>query len=146
MATSTSTSTLSTPVSRRSMRADERRIGTVIWRRIDVPSTRRNHDLSGVWIHGDRYCNIARPDPPRFICNYCNAVIRPQSNGSTGNYRRHLKRKHQIILAREEIEEEGMEEEESDSPESIPANAVCLCSTVHCLTSTNIIWFPHHRV
>src|ERR1700744_3377197 len=111
---STPTSSAS-PVPRRSLRADERRIGLVVWRRVDVPSTRRYQENSGVWLHGDRYCNSTRPsDPPRFICDYCNTVLKPQANASTSNYRRHLKHKHKIILPRTETEEEGVVEEEEE--------------------------------
>src|ERR1700761_2673942 len=116
---STTPSTVSTPIPRRSLRADERRIGGVVWRRIHQPSIRRTQEPSSAWAHGDKYCNPARPrDPPRFICDYCNTVLKPQANRSTGNYRRHLILKHKIPLTTSCITDEQETASEDEEQEA----------------------------
>ena len=110
---STPTPTPMPSIQGRSLRAEERRIKGVVWRLIDTPSIRRKQDNSGIWSHGARYINIDRPrDPPHFICHHCNTVMKPSSSQSTSNYLRHLKRRHDIILDRQETEEEEAENEE----------------------------------
>ena len=94
---------------RRSLRADERRIKLVLWRRLGHQSLYRNVDPSPVWRHGEVYIRANNPrDPPHFICDYWDSVLKTRPSRSTTNFRRHLIDKHHIVFDTVEgpIEEE----------------------------------------
>ena len=116
-----------------SLRADERQIKGKLWRRIGYQSVYRNSAGSSVWLHGDIYARQTRPtDPPHWICDYCNSILKPQRSRSTTNFRRHLKDKHKIGFESEAdgVEEQG-NEEEVDTAEEPPRQYSALYTTVN---------------
>jgi len=104
------------PLPRTSLRADERRIRTTTWQRISHTSVYRNAEASLVWAHGDIYYNATKPRELSFICDYCNAIIKPSSSRSTGNYRRHYRNIHGLDLSSRAISdnENDTNEDEED--------------------------------
>ena len=156
-------SQLSTRISRRSPRVDERRIRGVVWRLIGHQSQYRNTVGSPVWNHGDIYIKSGRPrDGGYFICDYYRTVIKTQKNGSTNNFRRHLVDKHRIALNEREIEEVEVEEDVQSSIErpeveqrrltalvtTIDANRFRACIVrlfTYCQLSYNLIERPEFR-
>jgi hypothetical protein len=61
------------------LRADERRIKGVLWRRVGYQSAYRNRsELSPVWLHGDIYMRPNKPnETPYWICDERNRLLTP---------------------------------------------------------------------
>ena len=158
MTPSSPTSIVSTPIPvHRSLRADERRIGSTLWRRLGHQSVYRNCKPSPVWSHGDLYVEANKPrNQPHFICDYCDSILKVPPSRATSNYRRHLNDRHQIVL--NEVQEyEGGREQEVAPTDSISVASstqyAALCTTinmekfrllllrlfVHCQLSYNLI-------
>jgi hypothetical protein len=72
----------------------------------------RNAEASPVWEHGDVYYNISRPAEISFICDYCNATIKPALSRSTGNYRRHYRNIHGLDLSSTALDDDNEEDNE----------------------------------
>ena len=82
MTPSSPISIASTPIPvRQSLRADERRIESTLWRRVGHQSLYRNCKRSSVWSYSDMYVEANKPrSSPHFICDYCNSILKSQSN------------------------------------------------------------------
>ena len=104
--------TTPTPTSLVSLRADERRLKGILWRRVGHQSSYRMNDHSPVWTHGDIYIKATKPrDPPYWICNHCDSAYRTQNSRSTSNFRRHLISSHKFVFGRNTL---GIEDEDEE--------------------------------
>src|ERR1700712_998128 len=135
-ATSSSSRSVAIPTpARHSLRADERRVNLVLWRRIGHQNLYRNTEPSPVWLHGDIYMRPTKPrEPPHFICDYCDSALKTQPSRSTTNFRRHLRDAHKIVF---DIVGERTEEEEEEVIEAViaregtPQQYSALCTTIN---------------
>ena len=144
----------SSPTPQPTLRANERRIKGVNWRRVTrpVPRYRGRETSSLIWLHGDLYIKASRPgDPPQWVCDRCDSIIKLQKGGTTANARRHLRRQHQIMEEEDDVEEENIDEDESDSvirTERNTSTFSSLYTTVSIEKYRNLLlrWIVQHQI